>query len=134
MEFITGRVVIIGNKALIKTADSEFSCVVLVIKKRMRKKLRNIAFRCYGRLADRVTNLRVNDKIEVEFFISSNQSKNPSISDKWYTELHAVNVDKVLPKQTNDEAQLKLQEHGDDTFKESTRSEEDDAEGTSGQI
>lgn len=104
MEFITGRIVIVGNKEVINTENGSFLSVILVIKKRMNKKLRNIAFKCYGKLAEKVDEFRVNDKVEVEYFIQSNQNKK---TGRWHTDLQAKSVEKIVIQKEN-ESQLKI--------------------------
>jgi hypothetical protein len=112
MEFITGRIVIVGDNRIITKKDGSFSSVIFVIKKKMNKKLRNIAFKCYGKVADKILGFRINDKIEVEYLISSTQSTNPKYSGDWYTNLQAMSVERVVVEKTINESQIKI-EHND---------------------
>lgn len=111
MQFITGRIVIIGDKKVISKDDGSFSSVVLIIKKKMKKKLRNIAFKCYGRLADEVVKLRINDRVEIEFLLDSKQSKNPQYADYWNTDLQAVSVDRVEKLKNENNTQINFVEN-----------------------
>jgi len=102
VQFITGRIVIVGNNQEIKTENGSFSSVILVIKKRMNKKVRNIAFKCYGKIAEQVLNYRMNDKIEIEYFLYSNQTINLSTGDSWFTTLQVKSVERI-PNKTKKE-------------------------------
>lgn len=92
MQFITGRINYIGQKEVINKNNSQFTILIFAINKKMNKKVRNIAFECYGKVADEIERLRLNDKIEVEYLIQSNKSK----TGKWYTTLHAKSIDRVI--------------------------------------
>lgn len=129
MQFITGRIGFIGQKGVIKKDNLDFSYLDFVIKKRMNKKPRNIAFRCYGRMVNEILALRLDDKIEVEYFIDSNQSKN----NKWYTNLHAKRFEKIIKLKKENNNQLKINRDGeDDTFKKNSFIEKNESEITSG--
>ena len=104
MEYITGRVAFIGDKTVISKDNATFSKIILVIKKKQNNKLRNIAFECYGRIADYVSKLMLNDKVEIDYYINSNKSKNGS----WYTSLHAKGVEKMISRKKEDFNQQKL--------------------------
>jgi hypothetical protein len=107
MQFITGRVVIVGNKYEINKPDGSFSAIILVIKKRMNKKARNIAVKCYGKVADFVSTLNINDKVEIEYFIYSN--KKTGVDDVWMTTLQAKSVIKIpTGKKNNSDSELKF--------------------------
>jgi hypothetical protein len=111
MQFIVGRVVIVGNKRQIVKGNESFSAINLVIKKKMNGKVRNIAFKCYGRVADKVANFRINDKVEVEYFIYSNQIKsgqNNSISENWISTLQAKEVYKEENSKRKKYSELKF--------------------------
>ena len=114
MEFITGRLVFVGNNQVVLKEDYSFSSVIFAIKKRMDGKIRNISFECIGKVADEVLKLRIDDKIEVKFFIASFLK-----NGKWYTNLRAKEIFKIEAiKKSEDESQLKIQNY--DTFKGSS--------------
>lgn len=105
MQYITGRIVILENKKEINKPDGSFLSLILVIKKKMNGKLRNIAFKCYGRVAEKVCKLRMNDKVEIEYFIYSKptEANIERGGDKvWFTNLQAKNVDRVESTTKND--------------------------------
>jgi len=109
MQFITGRIVFIGNNQVIEKPDGSFSSVIFAIKKRMNKKPRNIAFKCYGKLADKVIVLRLDDKVEVEYLIDSKKSD----SERWWTNLQARGVERLITeKKDNNNSQLKFYDDG----------------------
>lgn len=91
MQFITGRIGYIGEKEIINKDNDQFSKIIFAIKKKMNKKIRIIAFECYGKLVDEIQRFRLDDKIEVEYLIQSNKSK----TGRWYTTLHAKSVEKM---------------------------------------
>jgi len=104
MQFITGRITFIGDKEVINKDNNQFSTIIFAIKKKMNKKIRNIAFECYGKLADEIEHFRLDEKIEVEYLIHSNNSK----SGRWYTTLHAKSIEKVLAIKKENINQQKL--------------------------
>jgi hypothetical protein len=109
VQFITGRIVFIGNNQVIKKPDGNFSSVIFAIKKRMNKKPRNIAFKCYGKLAEKLLDLRIDDKVEVEYLIDSKKSN----TDSWWTNLQARGVERIITeKKDNNTSQLKFYEDG----------------------
>jgi len=111
MQFIVGRIVIVGNNHVIKTDKGSFSSVILVIKKRMNGKFRNIAFKCYGKVADKVRSFRINDKLEIEFFIYSQSFKKNEGSgeyENWNTTLQAKAVDLYIGNKKWNEKQIKI--------------------------
>ena len=59
--------------------------------KKMNKKMRNISFKCYGKLADEINMLRINDKVNIEYLIISNKSN----TGTWYTTLQAKSIEKI---------------------------------------
>lgn len=104
MQFITGRIGYIGEKEIIIKNNDQFSKIIFAIKKKMNKKIRSIAFECYGKLADEIQRFRLDDKIEVEYLIHSNKAK----TGRWYTTLHAKSVEKVIPIKNENINQQKL--------------------------
>jgi excinuclease UvrABC helicase subunit UvrB len=104
MQFITGRITYIGKKEVINKDNNQFSTIIFAIKKKMNKKIRNIAFECYGKLADEIEHFRLDEKIEVEYLIHSNKSK----LGRWYTTLHAKSIEKVLAIKKENINQQKL--------------------------
>ena len=111
MQFVSGRIVFVGNNQVILKQDYSFSSVIFVIKKKMDGKIRNICFECIGKLADEVLKLRIDDKIEVKYLITSSLR-----NGNWYTNLKAKEVFKIEAiKKINNESQLKIQDY--DTLK-----------------
>lgn len=109
MEFITGRVVIVGNNKNVTVKDRAFTSRVLVITKRMNKKKRNIAFMCYGKVSELVATLRKDDKVEITYFLSSNPASPSELEEtKWYTTLIAKSVEKVVVEKKVNELQMKI--------------------------
>ena len=91
MQFITGRIILIGELVVINKDNNQFSSITFVIKKKMNKKMRNISFKCYGKLADEINALRINDKLKVEYLIISNKAT----TEKWYTTLQAKSIEQI---------------------------------------
>jgi hypothetical protein len=89
--------------------------VILVIKKKMNGKMRNIAFECVGKLAEEVSKLNSNEKIEVKYLITS-----AFRNQKWYTNLQAKEIFRIEkePRDKN-KYQLKIQGY-DNTFEKSS--------------
>lgn len=108
MQYITGRVVVVEDKKTIINTNDRFSMVIFVIKKRMKKKVRNIAFKTYGNLAEKILSLRINDKIEVEYLIDCQQSSNPNYKGDWFTTLQAISVERAGTRKKIIEEQLKI--------------------------
>lgn len=106
MQFITGRIVTIENKGYITTVNGDFLSLFFVITKRMDKKKRNIGFNCYGKLAEKVSTYNLKDKVEVQYIIDTNK-----YNDKWFTNLKAKTVDRVIDKPKKNYNQIKLIEH-----------------------
>jgi len=104
MQFIVGRVVIIGNNEVIQRENYQFSSVILIIKKKMDGVMRNICFECVGRLADEVLKLKKDDKVEVTYLIDSRLK-----GSKWYTNLKAKEVVKIEKVKKQDESQLNIE-------------------------
>lgn len=104
MQYITGRIIYIGEKEVINKNNNQFSTIIFSIKKKMNKKMRTIAFECYGKLADEIERFRIDEKIEVEYLIHSNKSK----IGRWYTTLHAKSVEKVVSVKKENINQQKL--------------------------
>jgi len=105
MQFITGRVVFIGNNRIIQKENYHFSSVIFVIKKKMSGKIRNICFECVGKVADFVLSLQKDDKVEIKYFI-----KSALRNDKWLTNLQAKEVFKIEQVKKNEEdSQLNIE-------------------------
>jgi hypothetical protein len=126
MQFISGRVLIVGNNEVIHKDNYHFSTVILIIKKKMNGKMRNIAFECIGKLADEVLKLNKGEKIEVKYLITSTFRNN-----KWFTNLHAKDIFKIedKPKNKNEnQTELNILFYGN-TLKEGTEGQENDTKG-----
>lgn len=111
MQYITGRIVIVGEEKIIKKDNSSFSSVILLIKKKMNGKMRNIAFECFGKIAKKVLQMRIDDKVEVKYFIHSHQPKNTSLESMknyWFTILQAKDVEKVVVEKSSNNNELNL--------------------------
>ena len=85
MQFISGRIVLVEEIEIINKDNNQFSSLTFVIKKKMNKKMRNISFKCYGKLADEINMLRINDKVNIEYLIISNKSN----TGTWYNPNYA---------------------------------------------
>lgn len=76
----------------------------------MNKKPRNIAFKCYGKLAEKVLEFRLDDKVEVEYFIDSRKSDS---DDRWWTNLQARGVERMITeKKDNNTSKLNFYDDG----------------------
>ena len=105
MQFIVGKVVIVGKNEVVHKENYQFSSVILVIKKRMDGKVRNIAFDCFGKVADEVLKFKKDDKVAITYYITSN-CKN----EKWYVNLKEKEVMKVEKiKKQDDNTQLNIE-------------------------
>lgn len=105
MEYIKGRINFIGEISIIEKGGDSFPKLVFVIRKKIDKKDRNIAFECFGKLAERIRKeYRIDDKIEIEFIIQSNVSKNGT----WFTNLIAKEVNRAIVNNKTNVDQDKL--------------------------
>jgi hypothetical protein len=96
MLIVTGKIVMIESKEIVKSDLDRFMKITLVIVKQMKGIKRNICFESYGRVAKEILNFRNGERIKVYFTIDS-VSKNGS----WYHTLKAVEVEKVVKAQKN---------------------------------
>lgn len=107
MQFITGRIITIENNGYVTTNNGDFLSLFVVITKKMDKKKRAIGFNCYGKLAEKVSTFKLNDKVEIEYIIDSHK-----YNDKWYTNLKAKTVSKIVTqKRVENTTQTNLMEN-----------------------
>lgn len=109
MQYITGRIVIVGDNEVVTKKGKSFSSVFLVIKKRTRNKVRNMAYKCYGRLAEKAKTFNINDKVEIEYFSESIKSKNPRFINEWFTKNNVVGLEKIVVGQKTNRQQRSFQ-------------------------
>jgi hypothetical protein len=96
MLIITGKIVMIESKEIVKSEFDKFMKVTLVIVKQMKGVKRNVCFESYGKIAKEILNFRNGDRIRVNFTLDS-VCKNGT----WYHTLKAVEVEKVIKTQKN---------------------------------
>lgn len=94
MLIITGKIVMIESKEIVKSEDDRFMKVNLVIVKQMKGVKRNVCFESYGRIAKQILNFRNGERIRVYFTINSVQKHG-----SWYHVLKAVEVEKEVKTQ-----------------------------------
>ncbi len=105
VEYIKGRINFIGEISIVEKVDNSFPKLVFVIRKKIDRKYRNIAFECFGKLAEKIKReYRIDDKIEVEYIIQSNSSKNGT----WFTNLLAKDVNRAIVNNKKNMNQDKL--------------------------
>jgi formylmethanofuran dehydrogenase subunit E len=97
MLIMTGKIVMIESKEIVKSEIDRFMKVTLVLVKQMKGKKRNVCFESYGKVAKEILNFRNGERIRVYFTIDS-VPKNGS----WYHTLKAVEVEKEVKAQKND--------------------------------
>ena len=91
---MTGKIVMIESKEIVKSESDRFMKVTLVLVKQMKGVKRNVCFESYGRVAKDILNCRNGERIRVYFTIDS-VTKNGS----WYHTLKAVEVEKETKAQ-----------------------------------
>ena len=111
MLIITGKIVMIKSKEIVKSSEDKFMNVTLVIVKQMKKVKRNICFQSYGKIALEILKFRKGDKIRIWFTIDSILK-----GDNWYHNLKAVEVEKCLKENKEQNNSYKLNFTDDDTF------------------
>lgn len=89
MLIITGKIVMIESKEIVKSEFDKFMKVTLVIVKQMKGVKRNVCFESYGKVAKEILNFRNGERVRVYFTIDS-VPKNGI----WYHTLKAVEVEK----------------------------------------
>jgi len=95
MQFISGRISFIGEKNVVSKGDYSFFTLVFAIKKRMDDKKRHICFECAGKVAEKISKLNLDEKIEVKYLIDSTFK-----NGRWFTALKAKDVE-VLNQNEN---------------------------------
>ena len=94
MLIITGKIVMIESKEIVKSDVDKFIKVTLVINKQMNKVKRNVCFESYGKVAKDIQGFRNGERVKVHFTIDS-VPKNGN----WYHTLKAVEVEKEIKVQ-----------------------------------
>ena len=93
---ITGKIVMIESKEIVKSDVDRFMKVNLVIVKQMKGVKRNICFESYGKVANDILNYRNGERIRVYFTIDSKSNYG-----KWYHTLKAIEVEKDVKQNKN---------------------------------
>jgi hypothetical protein len=88
---MTGKIVMIESKEIVKSESDRFMKVTLVLVKQMKGVKRNVCFESYGKIAKEILNFRNGERVKVYFTIDS-VNKNGS----WYHTLKAVEVEKEV--------------------------------------
>ena len=98
MQFIKGKIAIIENNGYVTTPNGDFLSLFIIITKIMNKKKRTIGFDCFGKVAEKILTFRLNDRVEVEYFMETKKYNN-----RWYTNIKAKSIEKVIivPKTEN---------------------------------
>lgn len=97
MLIITGKIVMIQSKEIVKNESDKFIKVNLVLVKQMKGIKRNICFESYGRVAKNILNFRNGERVKVYYTIDSvNKNEN------WYHTIKAVEVEKEVKVQKNE--------------------------------
>jgi formylmethanofuran dehydrogenase subunit E len=91
---ITGKIVMIESKQIVKSNQETFNMVLLVISKQMKGIKRNICFESFGKVARDILNFRNGERIRVYFTIDSVPN-----NGKWYHNLKAIDVEKEIKKE-----------------------------------
>lgn len=100
---VTGK---LSDKSLVKSGVSEkgaWRIIVFLIEKTRKRKVIKIPITAKGKLAERIDNIAIGEKLTVRFFIEGNK-----YNDKYFTNCIAIEIDKYVPK--------KIFEHGQVTF------------------
>jgi len=91
MQFIKGKIAIIENNGYVTTPNGDFLSLFIIITKIMNKKKRTIGFDCFGKVAEKILTFRLNDRVEVEYFMETKKYNN-----RWYTNIKAKSIEKVI--------------------------------------
>jgi len=90
---VTGK---LSGKSVVKSGQSEkgtWRIIQFLIKKTRNKKMETIPFTAKGKLADKIDDIILGEKISVRFFIEGNK-----YGDKYFTNCIAVEVEKYVKK------------------------------------
>jgi len=91
MLIMTGKIVMIESKEIVKSESDRFTKVTLVIVKQMKGKKRNVCVESYGRVAKEILTFRNGERVKVYFTIDS-----VARNGNWYHTLKAVDVEKQI--------------------------------------
>jgi hypothetical protein len=91
---MTGKIVMIESKEIVKSEVDRFMKVTLVLVKQMKGVKRNVCFESYGKVAKQILTFRNGERLRVCFTIDSIQKKG-----NWYHVLKVVEVEKELKAQ-----------------------------------
>jgi hypothetical protein len=94
MLVITGKIVMIESKEIVKNEVDRFMKVTLVIVKQMKGVKRNISFESYGRVSKEILSFRNGERIRVFFTIDSVRK-----NENWFHVLKAIEVEKEIKAQ-----------------------------------
>lgn len=91
---MTGKIVMIESKEIVKSETDRFMKVTLVLVKQMKGVKRNVCFQSYGKVAKQILNFRNGDRLRVYFTIDSVQK-----NGNWYNTLKIAEVEKEIKAQ-----------------------------------
>jgi len=94
MFFVTGK---LSDKAFIKTGTSDYgkwTVIQFLITKKRKGKTIKIPITAKGKLAEKLDNFVVGEKLRIEFFIEGKE-----YNSKFYTECYAISIEKYVKKQ-----------------------------------
>jgi hypothetical protein len=109
---VTGK---LSNKSLIKSGVSEvgaWKIVVFIIEKTRNRKPIKIPFTAKGKLAIKIDDIPIGEKITVDFYIEGKK-----YNERYYTDCVATSVDKYVPKKKYVHGQVSF---GDDVFSDNS--------------
>ena len=93
MFIVTGK---LSNKSLIKSGVSDkgaWKIVMFLIEKTMNRKPIKIPLIAKGKLADKLDDIPIGERLKVQFFIEGKP-----YNGKYYTDCIATDIDKFVPK------------------------------------
>ena len=115
---VTGK---LSDKSLVKSGVSEkgaWKIIVFLIEKTRKRKAIKIPITAKGKLAERIDNIAIGEKLTVRFFIEGNK-----YNDKYFTNCIAIEIDKYVPKKTFEHGQVTF---GNEVFNENEIEFKDD--------
>jgi len=91
---MTGKIIMIESKEIVKSETDRFMKVTLVLVKQMKGVKRNVCFESYGKVAKQILNFRNGDRLRVYFTIDSILK-----NGNWYHTLKIAEVEKEIKAQ-----------------------------------
>ena len=93
MFIVTGK---LSDKSIMKTGVSEkgiWKIMTFLIEKTRKRKPLKIPFTAKGKLADKINDIAIGEKITIRFFIEGKK-----YNDKYFTDCVAIEIDKFVSK------------------------------------